>query len=96
MKPAKKIARTLPPAAMPAMAGVERGVCWPEDEGVSEESVLEAFGGGTTSAVVVRVTVDGGRVVKVMVDVIVIVTWASRTLPCVSRTLLTTNVPGGQ
>jgi hypothetical protein len=79
MKPARRRARTLLPAAMPAMAGPGRG--WgARVVSVGSGRVGAGVVGGMRLAVVVRVTVEGGREVKVRVEVWVMVVSASRTL----------------
>ena len=79
MKPARRRARTLPPAAMPAMAGVGSGFGAVEDEEVGW-LVSDAVGEGIMLAVSVRVTVVGGLEVTVIVEVMVVVVSALRTL----------------
>jgi hypothetical protein len=84
MKPARSRARTLPPAAMPAMAGVGSAFGVAEDEEVGWV-VSDAVGEGIMLAVSVRVTVVGGWEVTVMVEVMVVVVSALRTLRGVSK-----------
>jgi hypothetical protein len=78
MNPARSRARTLLPAAMPAMAGVGSALGVVEDEEVGWV-VSGAVGEGMMLAVSVRVTVVGGWEVTVIVEVMVIVVCASRT-----------------
>jgi hypothetical protein len=78
MKPARRRARTLLPVAMPAMAGPGRG--WARVVSVGSGMVGTGVVGGMRLAVVVRVTVEGGREVKVRVEVWVMVVSAKRTL----------------
>ena len=88
MKPARSRARTLLPAAMPAMAGVGRGFA-AAAAAVEEVGdgllVWEVGGGGMRLAVAVRVMMVGGWDVRVRVEVMVVVASALRTLVgCVS------------
>jgi hypothetical protein len=81
-KPASSRARTLLLAAMPAIVGVVRTCVSESRLGDVEGSVLEDTDGGGMMelAVVVRVAVEGGWVVSVRVEVMVVVVSALRTL----------------